>query len=288
MDKRKILIQLDTDPHPSSFDAVVAVDSGADVLLSHGSVSPDAVEGLVHGAMFTRKPSELARTAIFVGGRNVSRAEELMAAVTRAFFGPFRVSVMLDASGANTTAAAAVLSAAKEVPLAGARALVLGGTGPVGQRVALLLAREGARVWVGSRTLDRARDVCESIKGRHVDAVVAGLATGEADSIAKHPEHFQIIVAAGAAGARLLRVDQLAAHSKLRVVVDLNAVPPSGIEGVEPTDAGREANGVKHYGALGVGGLKMKIHRAALARLFEANDHVLDAEEIYAIGKAIS
>ena len=42
------------------------------------------------------------------------------------------------------------------------------------------------------------------------------------------------------------------------------------------------------YGALGVGGVKMKIHKAAVRRLFTANDQVLDAEAIFEIGRDLS
>ena len=46
------------------------------------------------------------------------------------------------------------------------------------------------------------------------------------------------------------------------------------------TDDGVERDGVKVFGALGVGNLKMKIHKACIARLFEKNDLVLDVETI--------
>ena len=109
----KILVQLDADTHASVFDSVVALDAGADHLLRHGHVQPEQVRDLVYGAMFTRGPDQLHNTAIFVGGSNVASGEQLLAEVTKCFFGPMRVSVMLDANGANTTAAAAVLAAAR-------------------------------------------------------------------------------------------------------------------------------------------------------------------------------
>src|SRR5580692_10294434 len=99
--KSRILIQLDVDPQPSVFDGVVAVDAGVEHLFRHGGVTPDAVRELVHGAMFTRGPSDLRSTAIFVGGSDVGRAEAVFEAVTRAFFGPFRVSVLFDSNGSN-------------------------------------------------------------------------------------------------------------------------------------------------------------------------------------------
>ena len=105
---RTILLQIDSSPHPSVFDRVVALDGGADEVLSYGGVTEDAVRDLVHGAIFTRGPKDLHRTAIFIGGTDMAAGERLLAAVQQAFFGPLRVSVMLDSNGANTTAVAAV------------------------------------------------------------------------------------------------------------------------------------------------------------------------------------
>jgi hypothetical protein len=118
-DKKRILLQLDSDVHASVFDAVVAIDAGVDHLLARNAVEPTQVRDLVHGAMFTRGPADLKNTAVFIGGADVAAGEKLLAAATAAFFGPMRVSVMLDANGANTTAAAAVLCAAKHQSLAG-------------------------------------------------------------------------------------------------------------------------------------------------------------------------
>src|SRR5207249_6655224 len=139
-EKRKILIQLDSDPHPSVFDRVVAIDAGADEVFSYGGVKPEHVRDLVHGAIFTRGPKDLARTALFIGGSDVAAGEKLLAEALKHMLPQFglRVSVLLDANGANTTAAAAVRAAARHLDLKEARALVLGGTGPGGQRVARL------------------------------------------------------------------------------------------------------------------------------------------------------
>ena len=110
MAKPHILIQLDADPHPSVFDSVVAVDAGVDHLLQYANVQPEAVRDLVYGAMFTRGPEDLKHTAIFIGGSDVSAGEALLKAVTKTFFAPLRVSVLMDANGCNTTAAAAVIA----------------------------------------------------------------------------------------------------------------------------------------------------------------------------------
>ena len=164
----RVLLQIDSDQHPSVFDAIVAVDSGVDHLLRHGAVSPAQVTELVHGTIFTRGPKDLKSSAIYVGGSDVSCGEALLEAVQQTFFGPMRVSVMMDSNGANTTAAAAVLSAEKHVDLHRTQATVLAATGPVGQRVVRLLASQGAVVRVGSRSAERAgRRANHCVLGRH-------------------------------------------------------------------------------------------------------------------------
>ena len=279
----KVLIQLDTDPQPSVFDAVVAVDSGVDHLFRHSGVTPANVRDLVHGALFTRGPAELHGTAIFIGGSNVAAGEALLEAVTKTFFGPFRVSVLMDASGANTTAAAAVRAAARHLDLKAATALVLGGTGPVGQRVALLLARQGAAVCVGSRQQTRAASVCENLRRRIPDVKAEPAGVTDAASLDAALSEHTLVVAAGAAGVVLLPLAARKACPTLKVAIDLNAVPPLGVEGTEVSDKGTERDGVVCYGAIGVGDMKMKIHKAAVAELFARNDAVLDIDEIYQI-----
>jgi hypothetical protein len=287
VDKRKILIQLDSDPQPSVFDRVVAVDAGADEVFSYGGVKPEQVRDLVYGAIFTRGPKDLKSTALFIGGSDVAAGERLLQEALRHMIPQFglRVSVLLDANGANTTAAAAVRVAAGQLPLAATPALVLGGTGPVGQRVALLLARQGAEVRVGSRHEGRARAVCEAIGTKITDARLTPVATGSPEDLRKALAGRTLVIAAGAAGAVLLPSSARAGCKDLRVMIDLNAVPPLGIEGVEVVDKGASRDGIVSYGAVGVGGTKMKIHKAAVARLFESNDQVLDALEVFALAQ---
>ena len=289
---KSILVQLDTDEQPSVFDRVVAVDAGVDELFAYGGVTAETVESLVHGTIFTRGIADLSSTAIFVGGSDVEAGERVFAAVQSAFFGPMRVSVMMDANGSNTTAAAAVLRARRHVPLASSVAVVLGGTGPVGVRVAELLALEGTVVRVGSRSVERAGEACETIVGRlgadRLEGVtLEAVATGDAESVSSALSGASTVIAAGTTGVQLVSAETLAAAKDIQVAIDLNAVPPLGIEGVEMTDKAVEARGVVRYGAIGVGGTKMQIHTAALKRLFDSNDQVLDTEAIYRIGESL-
>jgi hypothetical protein len=287
--KPKVLIQLDPDPQASVFDAIVAIDAGVDHVLRHGGVVPAAVRDLVYGALFTRGPADLNSTAIFVGGSSVAKGEELFQAVKKTFFGPFRVSVLFDANGCNTTASAAVLAALEGMggALDGVPAVVLGGTGPVGQRVGRLLARMGAAVAIGSRSLERAQATAAAIQALTGRAVGAFATSGAGDPLARGLERAEVVVAAGAVGVTLLPEPVRRSASRLKVAIDLNAVPPLGIAGLEPTDRGTQRDGHRAWGALGVGATKMKIHKKAVQELFRANDRVLDAEDVLELGRGL-
>ena len=287
MDKRKILIQLDSDVHASVFDRVVAVDAGADEIFSYAGVKPEQVQGLVHGAIFTRGPKDLRSTAIFIGGNDVALGERLMQEALSHMIPKYglRVSIMMDANGANTTAAAAVRAAARHLTLKGVPALVLGGTGPVGQRVARLLAHEGAHVRVGSRQQAKAAAVCREIAARVAGAGLEPVGTAASEDLQAALIGQVLVVAAGAAGVVLLPKEMRAACPTLKVAIDLNAVPPLGIDGVGVGDKGADQAGVSCYGAIGIGDTKMKVHKAAITALFESNDKVLDAEEIYQLAQ---
>ena len=282
---KSILIQLDTDTHPSTFDRVVAVDSDVDQLFSYGDVTPENVTGLVHGAMFTRGPEDLKNTAIFIGGSNVSAGEELLTKVQSVFFGPMRVSVLMDSNGSNTTAAAAVLAAAKHLDLSSTTALMLAGTGPVGQRAAQIISRLGGSVRIASRSKDRAEATCEAVRAQVEGASVTAVETSSPESTLEAADGAELIIATGAAGIQLLSAEQRTSLSSLKVAIDLNAVPPAGLEGVEVFDKAVERDGVICYGAIGVGGTKMKIHKAAVRKLFTVNDLVLDTDAIFEIGQ---
>jgi glutamyl-tRNA reductase len=211
----------------------------------------------------------------------------LLQKVRGVFFGPVRVSVMLDSNGANTTAAAAVLLAGKHCDLSTASALVLAATGPVGSRAVRLLAAAGAKVFVASRDRARAETVCHQVVARQPEAKLVPLASGSKEQLAAALAEANVILAAGAPGVELLTAEARRSAGKLQVAIDLSAVPPLGLAGIEVTDKAKELDGALVYGAIGVGGTKMKIHKAAIQRLFAAHDQVLDAEEIYAIGQQL-
>jgi hypothetical protein len=283
---KKLLYQFDTDPLPSVFDNVVGFDGGADHVSAYGGINAMNVGDLVDGAIFTRGLKDKKRTAIFIGGGNITEGQAVLAAVRRKFFAGFRVSVMFDCNGCNTTASAAVAWLAHGRSLAGKRAVVLGGAGPVGQRAAALLAREGADVTITGRKREVVQAACDSIQARYGIAVGAVEAPTNAERGAA-VQGAQIVLATGAAGITLLGENQWQQSATLQLVADANASPPAGIEGVELNDRGALRHGKILFGALGFGALKLALHRACIGRLFEQNDLLLDAEEIYTIAKTM-
>jgi hypothetical protein len=283
---KKILIQLDIDKCASVFDAIAAYDAGADRVLQYNQVTPNDVRDLVYGAMFTRGGRDLKNSAVFIGGSDVSNGEAILTAAQAAFFGPVRVSLMFDANGCNTTAAAAVAKILSKGDVAGKKVVVLAGTGPVGLRAAALLAKEGAQVTLTSRSLKGAEVACTSVKERFGVEVIPS-AAADAETIRRVLDEAYAALCSGAAGIMLIPESIWAEHPTLSVLADVNAVPPLGIEGIKATWDGQEKQGKIFFGALGIGGLKMKVHHACIARLFDQNDLVLDAEEIYATTKEI-
>jgi hypothetical protein len=286
---KKILIQLDTDEHPSTFDAMVAFDSGVpDELLRYGGVEPDAVQGLVQSAYFTRPPGD-PNLAIWVGGSQVGAGEEVLEQVQKAFFGPFKVSVMLDSNGCNTTACTTVARLAQEIDLDGRRAVIVG-AGAVGLRAAKLLIDEGCDVTVSGIPKDR-------FEGREYRRA-RGLKTAEERGIAiAEPEDddalkdlldgASIVLAAGPAGIELLPEDLWRGIDSIEVLADFNAAEPLGIAGTDAQDDMKDYDGKKVLGALAIGGPKMKVHKACIGRLFESSDAVLDVDGVYEIAKEL-
>jgi methylenetetrahydrofolate/methylenetetrahydromethanopterin dehydrogenase (NADP+) len=287
---KRILLQLDTDEHPSPFDAIVAHDADVDVLLSHGNVKPEDARALVQDAFFTRGPDDLKNTAVWVGGKQVTAGEEVFAQVQKAYFGPFKVSVMLDSNGCNTTAGTTIARIAKARSLDGSRAVVLG-LGAVGLRSATLLQGEGCGVTVASLPADLFGDDRPYHRPRGLAvAEQLGLEIREpADrsELEATLDGAQIVLAAGPAGVEVLRRDAWAAADSVELLADYNAAEPLGIEETKATDDLADYDGKLVLGALAIGGPKMKVHKACVRRLFESNDQVLDTDAVYEVAKEL-
>jgi len=284
---RKLLLQLDSSRLPSAFDQVVAYDAGADVVMSYGGVTEGDVRDLIHGCIFTRGPKDLHNTAVWIGGSNMSAGEQLLAMAQDTLFAPFSVSLMLDSNGSNTTAVAAVVKIEETLgDLSGKKVLILAGTGPVGQRAAGLLAKDGAEVIITSRKPEQGEKARQFISARfnvQVDAVTLNDPSGLPELL----RDVDVLLNSGPAGVQMVPREAWTAARSLQIAVDLNAVPPLGIEGIEVNDSGIKRGNVVVFGAFGVGNFKTKLHKACVARLFTRNDLVLDAEAIAEIAREL-
>lgn len=284
---RKLLLQLDSSRLPSVFDQIVAYDAGADIVLSYAGITEGDVRDLIHGCIFTRGPKDLHKTAVWIGGNNMSAGEQLLAMAQDALFAPFSVSIMLDSNGSNTTAVAAVVKIEETLgDLRNRKVVILAGTGPVGQRAAGLLARDGSRVTITSRKPEQGEKARQFISARF-DVPVEAVTLNDPAQLPGVLEGAEVLLNSGPAGIQMVPQSVWKATETLKIAVDLNAVPPLGIEGVDVNDAGVKRNGVLTFGAFGVGNFKTKLHKACVARLFTRNDLVLDAEAIAEIAREL-
>jgi methylenetetrahydrofolate/methylenetetrahydromethanopterin dehydrogenase (NADP+) len=305
MDMKKILIQLDSDKFASTFDCIVAHDAGADVVQSFAGVTPADVRGLVLSAFFTRGIPDLKNLAVWIGGSDVDAGEQLLAEARRTFFGPFKISMMLDSNGCNTTASTAIAKLARQTDLPNKSALVIG-PGPVGLRAAALLAGEGCRVQLASipkhllgtrfnpdlaqRTIESGVKAAEAFKSSPSAASGGSLQVIDASDssiLEKLLDKAEILIAAGPAGLPMLPRVTWSARAPLKWLLDFNLTEPLGIEGIKPGDDFTEYDGKRALGALAIGNPKMKVHKACIEKLFERNDLVLDAAGVYGIAKQL-
>lgn len=273
MSRKRLLYIVSADPQVSPFDINMAYDAGFDAVVPYAGVAADAVRGLTQDMMFSRGPKGARATALFVTTSDPGEAEAALRAADAALFDPFRIGLMIDPRGGYSTAAAliakcaAILRARGREGLKAARVLILGGTGGVGRAAAALAAAEGARVVLVSRTSERAASAARQVRELFGAEVAAEVAVDEKGRV-RLAGQADLILATGSAGVTLLSTASVESLDGPLLLADINAVPPAGIEGLQPTDDGAETlPGIVTLGALTVGHLKMKVEAALLAEL---------------------
>jgi methylene-tetrahydromethanopterin dehydrogenase len=296
MEKPYLLHMITAAKNLSPFDVNMAYDAGWTACTPYTQVTLEEVAALTQDAIFSRGPKGVARTGIFLGGRDAHLALDMLAAARAAMVPPFEVSVFADPSGAFTTAAAMIAGAegclrrSHGASLAGTRCPIFGGTGPVGTAAAILLAHAGAHaVLVSHHSQARAEQTAERCNQRYglnlagadgsSDAAILGLVT-DAD----------LVFNAAAAGVQVLSARHLAAAGRLKVACDVNAVPPAGIEGIGVMDNGvpvpGSTSGALGLGALAVGNIKYKVQQALLRQMHEAGSpQYLGLDEAFAAAR---
>jgi methylene-tetrahydromethanopterin dehydrogenase len=264
--------------HMSPFDVNMALDAGYDAVVTYTNVTLDEVTGLVQDTIFSRPPKVGARTGMFFGGKNASLALDMLARAKTALVPPFGISFFADPGGSFTTAAAMVacvqkiLRDHKRRDLTGAKVAVFGATGVLGFAVAVIAAFEGADVTlVGYDGIKRVSESAAEIKTRFNVEVQAADGSDEAKKAAILATT-EVAACCGRAGVRVLTQAQLQAATRLLVVADANAVPPSGIEGLEVMANGAELtpHGVLGIGPLAIGNVKYKTESGLFGRMISA------------------
>ena len=284
---KKLLYHFDTDVIPSVFDSVVAYDGGADHVTQLSGINEDNCSNLVEGAIYTRAPKNKKNTAIFVGGSDLIAGQKLFQAVKNEFFANFRVSVMLDSNGCNTTSAAGVALLNQAISLKDKTAVVLAGTGPVGQRAAVLLAKSGANVRLTSRKHERSVEACNEMCERF-EVEMTPMQANDDESIKQALEGAHVVFGAAKSGIQLLNANQWQEHSSIELIADVGTSKILGFEGIDVMDKDTERYGKRIFGGIGIGSLKLKLHRACISKLFESNDTELDADAIYKIAQTMT
>jgi len=297
MEKSFILHMLTTAKNLSPFDVNMALDAGWVSAVPYTNVEASEVKDLIQDVIFSRSAKALKRTGIFIGGRDTKQATDMLKAAKNSMFSPFEVSVFADPSGAFTTAAGMVAAVESELDekfnttLAGKTLLALGGTGPVGQAAAVLAAQAGAKVRIVGRQLDKAQHVAELCSEEFGDGKIKILA-GTNANIDDYIKTAEVVFATGAAGIELLSAEHITAATSLMVAADINAVPPSGIVGLNAFDNGKVIEGSQcgavGLGALAIGNIKYKTQSQLLKQMIDSEKPVyLHFEHAFEVARQI-
>jgi hypothetical protein len=285
----RILIHLDHNPHPRVFDALMAIDGGVDHVLDYGDVDPQDVALLVSGALYSRPQAQLSGTAVLITGTNDRVVEEMVRQAQRAFFGPYRVSLMSECKGGNAVAGATVARISQLTELKDVPAIVIGG-GPVGARIAGLLSAAGARARLtvfDPVEADERQGFVATALGQDVETVI----WKSGDPVAPLLEGVRLVVAAGPPGLVLVPRTAWGSVEGLELLVDVSGAEPAGIEGITGEEDGdRLSAGGRELlilGGLAISRYKIRVHREAVHRLFDGDPIVLGPREIAAIAREV-
>jgi len=280
----------------SPFDVNMAADAGYQVIAPYCDVTLDDITALTQDAIFSRGPKGVARTGLFIGGRNAMLAADMLERARASMVKPFVVSVMADPSGAYTTAAAMVACTEAALQkqhghgLTGLRLVVLGGLGPVGRIAGVIAAQAGARVSLSSRSGAAAAEAAAQETGTRFQVALHGVSGADHAAVRASLADADVVLACAAAGVQVVSPEDLQAAKRLKVAADVNAVPPEGIAGVGVMDDGKPLAGSSAVGigALAVGNVKYQTQHRLLVQMRESDKKalVLGFPEAFATARA--
>ena len=290
---KQVMIFLDTDKHASPFDILLLADLYPQAQsVYYGNVNPEDVQKLVQDSIFPRGPEGCKSTKLFIGGSDVEKANKIVEVALKSMFPPFELATVIDPSGAHTTSSAAVAKILHILlknnlgDLKGKNVTVLAATGPVGQITSSIFQSEGSKVTVTSRRKDRALNLAETLNKTSENKVV-GLQAATTEEVVLAISNSDVIMAAGSAGVQLISLDTLRNHGKqCNVIADVNAVPPVGVENLDPQGDGVELiPGLRGVGALAIGSLKNKVEAKIITKAMESPKGVFDYKIGYQLAK---
>ena len=300
MSKRSIIHMFTPMAHTSPFDINMAIDAGYDIAFPHQNMQLAEVPGMTQDAIFSRGPTGVKKTGLFIGGRDIGVAMDMLDAAKKAMVSPFKISVFADPSGAFTTAASLVACVGHELKnktqhgFKGTKVIVFGGTGPVGFTTAIIAAQQGAHTTiVDYSSLDTALEFAAEAKRRFNVDLAATIAVSDEDK-ARLITDADIIFCTAKAGIQVLSASVLSSAKKLKVAGDVNAVPPLGIEGIKVMDSGVllthaiNSKGAVAIGALAVGNVKYNLQHQLLRQTLETKSPIyIDFRGAYECAKEL-
>ena len=292
---KTVFVFLDTDKYCSPFDMLVAIDAFPDsMIFKYENVTDEDAPKIVYDLLFPRGPMGAAHTKIFINGSNFDMVNAVVAATQSCMkSAPWGNSIIVDPRGGYSTAAGAVAktlgaSLAKGFgTLEGKNVTVLAGTGPVGQTAARIYASEKANVTITTRSMSKGQAVADKINAEVGAQRVKVMEVRSSEQTGEAIKDAEIILAAGAGGIQLLSADELSKYGgKCKIVGDINAIKPLGVEGLGSNDDGKELKpGVYGIGALAIGSLKIKIEKQMIKRATAEPQGLFDYAIAYEIGK---
>lgn len=291
---KTVFVFLDTDKYCSPFDMLVAIDAFPDsMIFKYENVTDADAPKIVFDLLFPRGPMGAAHTKVFINGSNFEMVEKVVEATQKAMkSAPWGNSIIVDPRGGYSTAAAAVaktFGASMEKGLGsleGKSVTVLAGTGPVGQTAARIYATEKANVTISSRSMAKGQAVADKINAECGATRVKVVEVSKPEQTATAVKDAEIILAAGAGGIQLLSKADLNQSPKCKIVADINAIKPLGVEGLAPNDDSVEVKaGVFGIGALAIGKLKIKTETEMIKRATAEAQGLFDYSIAYTIAK---
>jgi methylene-tetrahydromethanopterin dehydrogenase len=294
--KKNLLYLLDSDEFASPFDINVAYDAGFDVVIPYNNVKPDKIRRLIEDMMFSRGFEGSKHTKIFINGNDLDVVRENMKVARKTMVDPFQLSMFVDPRGGYTTGASIVaqieayLDAIKKKSLSECNVIIFGGTGAVGHVIATLCAKFGAKTMILSRSIDKATKIVDSLKSEYGVTVIPKQFGPENEMIGLVSDK-DVIFCCGPPGVQMISLNFLKKLPKNKILADLNAVPPLGIEGINVNKKNKEIEkvpGFYYHGALSVGDVKLQTEKIGLKAIIDADGKkTFDFMDFYTIAKDI-